>query len=294
MSAVGTLFNLLGMIPLRGGYILSDGLAWLACDVVRYRRKVVMRNLAESFPGRDERELRGIAKGFYRFLADYFFETMRLGRMSEREIRKRITFENPGLIDSFSRRGVPVALMLGHYCNWEWVSSLPLHLKGGADPSQIYHPLENEAADEAFGRIRRRFGCTNVALRDTLRYLTSRRREGKATVTGFIADQAPGYASTHLWLDFLNHDTGVFTGPEKMMRRWHGAMIYCHITRPERGRYHCRFETIAADVAATGEFEPTRRYFRLLEEQIERRPEFWLWSHRRWKRPRPAAETAQT
>ncbi|MDE5551803.1 MAG: lysophospholipid acyltransferase family protein, partial [Muribaculaceae bacterium] len=161
-------------------------------------------------------------------------------------------------------------------------------LKGNADPSQIYHPLENAAADRAFARIRSRFGCNNVPMRDTLRYLTAKHNEGLTTITGFIADQSPLYTSTHLWLDFLNHETGVFTGPEKIMRRYAGAMVYCHIERPRRGYYHCRFELICDDVTAVPEFQPTRTYFSKLEAQIIRTPHLWLWSHRRWKRPRPS------
>ena len=265
---------------------MADMLAPVAGRIVRYRRKLIMKNLRFSFPEKSDREIRRITRDFYRWLCDYFVETMRLGRMSESEIRRRMTFGNVELIQNILDSGRPVALMLGHYANWEWISSLPLHLKPGTDASQIYHPLENAAADEAFQKIRARFGSSNVALADTLRYLVSRHKEGIPTVTGFISDQAPGYGSTHLWIDFLNRETGVFSGPEKLMRRYGGAMIYCHVERTKRGYYHCRFELIETDVVSAEVFAPTRRYFSLLERQIRQRPEHWLWSHNRWKRPR--------
>lgn len=287
---ISFLFKILGHLPLRLGYILADILAFLARDVVRYRRKVIMQNLRSSFPDKSEKELKTICRQFYAFLADYFVETIRLGGISESEIRRRMTFENTELLEQLTAQGHIVALLLGHYCNWEWLSTLPLHLHAGIYPSQIYHPLENSDADRAFARIRSRFGAVNVTMRDTIRYLTSHRDMGHTTITGFIADQSPLYSSTHLWLDFLNHDTGVYTGPEKIMRRYHGAMVYAHITRPRRGYYHCRFELICEDAAQQPEFEPTRCYFRLLEQQIRAVPHLWLWSHRRWKRPRPVPQ----
>lgn len=283
---IGAIFNILGRLPLKAGYVIADALSFIAERLVRYRRKVILDNLRTSFPDKSDREIRKICHDFYRFLADYFIETIRLGKMSADEIKRRMTFENPELIDELTRQGISVAFVLGHYCNWEWLSSLPLHLKGYAVPSQIYHPLENADADRAFARIRSRFGCRNIPMRDTLRYLAAKHSEGITTATGFIADQSPLYASTHLWLDFLNHETGVFTGPEKIMRRYRGAMVYCHVERPRRGYYHCRFELICDDVSAVPEFEPTRTYFRKLEAQIVTTPHLWLWSHRRWKRPR--------
>lgn len=288
---ISSLFSILGRLPLGAGYILADALAFLARDVVRYRRKVILSNLRSSFPDKSEREIRRIARRFYSFLADYFVETLRLGRMTEREIRKRMTFSNISLLEDLARRDMPIALMLGHYGNWEWISSLALHLPDSLIPAQIYHPLENKSFDKAFLKIRSRFGSKNVPMRDTLRHLVTAAREGRNSITGFIADQSPAYVSTHLWIDFLNHDTGVYTGPEMLMRRFKGAMVYCHIERPKRGYYHCRFELISDDEASAPENEPTRTYFRKLEEQIRAVPHLWLWSHRRWKRPRPAAQS---
>lgn len=279
------LFDMTGRIPLRVGYAIADFLAWLAGDVVRYRRKVVMQNLRSSFPERSGRELKSTARKFYHYLADYFVETMRLGHMGEREIRERMTFENIGLVNGLIESGKPVALMLGHYGNWEWITSVALHLSPQAAPSQIYHPLENKEADAAFLKIRDRFGSKSVPMADAWRNLAAERGSGKTSICGFIADQAP-HTNILLWLDFLNHDTGVYTGPERIARKLGGAMVYCHITRPERGRYSCRFEMISEDVAAEPVFGPTRRYFALLEEDIRAVPHLWLWSHRRWKRPR--------
>lgn len=268
-------------------YVFSDFLAWLAGDVVKYRRKVVTGNLRSSFPEKSEGEIKAITRGFYRFLADYFVETVKLLSIPADEMRKRIVFENAGEIEQLLKEGKNVSVFLGHYCNWEWISSLPLHIDKGCIAAQIYHPLENKIMDRVFLRLRGRFGAHSIPMASTLRTLLEWRREGKTSVVGYIADQAPGYDGIHLFLDFLHHhDTPVFTGAERISRMFGAAAYYCHVERPKRGYYSCRFVKLADDASKLKTFELTSRYFSMLEAQIEEKPEFWLWSHRRWKRGR--------
>ena len=284
---VYTLLKCVSLLPLWALYIFSDFLAWLAGDVVRYRRRVVTENLRSSFPDRSEAEIRSISRGFYRFLADYFVETVKLISISEEEMRRRLVFENAGEIESLLKEGKSVSVFLGHYCNWEWISSLPLHLDKECIAAQIYHPLENRTMDRVFLRLRSRFGAHSIPMASTLRTLLEWRREGKPSVVGYIADQAPGYDGIHLFIDFLHHhDTPVFTGAERISRMLGAPAYYCHVERPKRGHYSCRFVKIADDASKLDTFELTRRYFRMLETQIETKPDYWLWSHRRWKRGR--------
>lgn len=141
----------------RISYFFSDILAWLACDVVRYRRGVVRENLRTSFPEKSDKELRRIEKGFYRFLGDYFVETLRLGAMTEKNMRKRLRVEGIEEVNDAVARGQSVSIYLGHYCNWEWVSSLPLHIDPKARCAQIYHPLNNRFFDRIFFKLRTPF-----------------------------------------------------------------------------------------------------------------------------------------
>ncbi|MDE6217942.1 MAG: lysophospholipid acyltransferase family protein [Muribaculaceae bacterium] len=281
-----SMMRTLALLPLRVLYLLAEVLAFLAHDVVCYRRRVVAENLSSSFPEKGEAEIASLSKGFYRWLADYFVETAKLSGMSREEILRRMTFEGIGEINDEFAAGRSVILYLGHYCNWEWISSLPLHFPKDVESCQIYHALENEGADKAFLKLRGRFGSRNVRMEDTFRVLYTLHREGKRSVTGFIADQAPGIDNIHLWIDFLNHDTPVFTGGERMARKLHASAFYCDVSRPRRGYYHCRMIKLADDSSSLEEFDLTRRYFAHLEETIRRQPEFWLWSHRRWKRTR--------
>ena len=282
---LSSIFTLVGSLPLRVLYCVSDVVAFLAGDVVGYRRRVIRQNLSSCFPEKDVKELRRIERRFYRFLGDYFVETLRLGRMSREEIIRRMRFEGTEEVDRCLSQGKNVTLYLGHYCNWEWMSSIPLHIKADAYCGQIYHPLENEAADKAFLKIRGHFGATSIKMSETLPTLMRWRREGKPSIIGYIADQVPNFDGMHYFADFLNHkETAAFTGPERLSRMLDSTVFYCDMTRPRRGEYVCRYVRMTDHPGELPQFELTQRYYDLLAETIRRNPPYWLWSHRRWKR----------
>lgn len=278
-----TLFRTVALLPFRALYLLADIIAWLAHSVVRYRRKVVRHNLASSFPEMDKRTLRRTERDFYRFLADYFVETIKLSRISDAEMSRRMRFRNMESVNAALDRGQCVSLFLGHYCNWEWVSSMPLHLTRKAHACQIYHRLRDAASDRAFLRLRSRFGATCVPMDESLTTLMRDYRAGRPNITGYIADQAPKYASLHHFVPFLHHDTAVLTGTERLSRMVHARVFYCHMTRPRRGYYVCTFEEMTPDAATMPKFALTDLYWQMLERDIIAHPPYWLWSHRRWK-----------
>lgn len=283
---LNSLFKALGSLPLPVLYAFSDFVAFLAGGVIGYRKKVIRKNLADSFPDKDTKELRNIEKGFYRFLGDYFVETMKLGRMSKKDITRRMRFEGMDEVVEALKEGKNVSLLLGHLGNWEWVSTIPIHLPEGIPGGQIYHPLENEGADKAFLNIRNRFGAVSIKMKDTLPTVVGWRRKNIPSMIGYIADQAPIFEGIHLFLDFLNHDTPVLTGHERISKMLHATVVYGHMSRPKRGEYVCKFVKITDDAATLPEFEMTRIYFGMLEKNILESPELWLWSHNRWKRTR--------
>lgn len=282
MTKILYLFSLL---PFRVLYVLSDILSFVAYHIVGYRRRVVHENLTSSFPEKSEKEIRRIERGFYRFLGDYFVETLKLFSISEKEMKKRMRFEGMELIDEAVAEGRSVTVYLGHLGNWEWVSSLPQSVAPGTTCAQIYHPLENKSFDEMMGRIRTRFGAVNIPMAEAMKRLIGWKKEGVPSVTGFIADQAPGM-NIHLFLDFLNHETGVYTGPERIAKFMDSRVLYAHISRPRRGFYVMRAVKITDTPKKEDIFEISRRYFALLEQNIREYPSLWLWSHRRWKRTR--------
>lgn len=278
----------LSLIPLRVGYLLGDLLIFpILFHVVRYRRKMVRKNLKDSFPEKSSEELATIERSYFHFLCDYFVETIHQISMSREEMLKRVKFSGLGMIDSSVAEGHSVAVYLGHYCNWEWMASYPMSL--GADNNaeclQIYHPLENKKSDEFFLRIREKFGSKCIKMADTLRYLAKAEQQDKRTLTGFIADQVPIWESIHHWMPFLNHeDTPVITGVEKIAKRLKMDIYYLDCDRPKRGYYTAVLKRIAQMPYDIADFEVTEEYIRMMETTIRRRPELWLWSHNRWKR----------
>lgn len=278
------LWFIISLLPLWVFYRLSDGLYYLVYHVVRYRRRVVYANLRSSFPEKSEAEIERIAKDFYSFFCDYIVETLKFFSMGEKNIRKRMKFEGLGQVKEDFANGRSVSVYLGHYCNWEWISSLGLHLDEQC--GQIYHPLENATLDRLFLYMRGRFKAQSIKMDDTFLTILKWKKEGRKNIVGYIADQVPGYNNIHYWADFLHHDTPVFTGAERISKIMDTAVYYIDVERPHRGYYVARFIKIADSLNEHPVFFATEQYFRLLEKNIQRAPQYWLWSHKRWKRTR--------
>ncbi|MBP5380205.1 MAG: lysophospholipid acyltransferase family protein [Bacteroidaceae bacterium] len=291
LAKVGTnillgLVWLLSHLPLRVLYSISTGFYYLVYYIVRYRRKLVSRQLADSFPEKSESERKQIAKRFYRFFCDYIVETLKLATMSHEEMQRRVEFVGiEEMQEVLKREGKQFGFFyLGHYCNWEWLASFPMWLNPVWQGAQIYHPLYNKQMDDFFINLRQQFGGICIPMKQTLRQILTARKEEKQLIIGFIADQAPKWEAMHHWTSFLNHQTSFFIGTEKIARQVDAALYYIHVTRPRRGYYRAEFELISMHPAELAEFEATDRYAALLEQQIKEHPELWLWTHHRWKR----------
>ena len=284
------LFNVLkgflylwALLPMRILYFLSDMLYILVYYIVGYRKKVVRQNISRSFPAKNVEERRRIEKNFYRHFCDYFVETVKLMHISDEEMLKRMRFTNAEQMNAILQDGKDVFLMLGHYGNWEWVPSITRWLKGDILFAQIYRPLSNKAADRFFLKLRSRFGSVGIPKNETLRDIIRYRREGKQMMTGFIADQTPSKNNLHYWTQFLNQDTPCLTGAEKIARKIDANVIYLDVRLVKRGYYEASFVPISLDSAHAPENEITECYMRMMEKTIERAPQYWLWSHKRWK-----------
>jgi KDO2-lipid IV(A) lauroyltransferase len=274
----------LSLLPLRVLYVLSDFEFLVVYYLLGYRRQIVRSNLTSSFPEKSVEEIKRIERRYYRWFCDYFFESIKLLSISEKELRRRFTINNSEEVEAHFQQGQSVGAMLGHYCNWEWLSCVGIELPKERIVGLIYKPLRAKPIDYVFHRLRSHMGGVPVPKNDILRYLVKYKRAGVMTIFGYIADQGPRYDNIHLWLPFLNHDTGVFTGAERIMRKMQNAVFYVEMSRPRRGYYTCTYHLMTSEPQALPEYELTRRFFQLLEEQIRRQPEFYLWSHNRWKR----------
>ena len=277
---------LFSLLPLRIHYIISDFLFWLLYKVIGYRRRVVWKNLSASFPEKSEAELKEIERGFYHFLCDYFVETIKMMTISKKEIKRRIVYKGIKDLDEVIESGQSIALYLGHYCNWEWVTSMPLWVTPKVQCGQIYHPLENKYFDKLPLRSRERLSSLCISMQDTLREVVRYKREGQPIMIGYISDQAPNWVNIHHWVDFLNQDTPVFTGTERIVKKMNHAVFYVDMRRIKRGYYEAEFKLMTRAPKELEDFKLTDMYFDMLEKSIRRAPEFWLWSHNRWKRTR--------
>jgi KDO2-lipid IV(A) lauroyltransferase len=246
----------------------------------------VRQNLLNSFPEKDLKEVIKIEKDFYSFFCDYVIETIKLFSMSEKDIKKRITFGGFEELKKQMGEDKSCIVYLGHCCNWEWISSVPLHVDKKIRCGQIYHPLENKIFDELFLKVRGKFGAANISMNHTIRQIAEWRKEGRQFMIGFIADQTPNWNSIRYWIDFLHQDTPVFLGPERIARQTESVVFYADVKRLKRGYYHCEFALLSAAPQELPENALTDRYFQLLEKTIRENPPYWLWSHNRWKRQR--------
>lgn len=276
----------LSLLPLRVLYVLSDLLYVLVSRIVRYRHRVIWNNLKVSFPEKTDQEIRRIEHDFYHYFCDYLVETIKMMTISERQLRQRMTFTGMEELNRVLDSGQSCAVYLGHVGNWEWITSLPFWVSSDVQCAQIYHPLENAASDKLFLKVRERLGARCIAMNDTLREVVRYRREGRTICVGYISDQKPHWVNIHHWVDFLNHDTPVLTGTERIARSTGHAVFYADVTRKRRGYYNCDMQLITTDPKSTNEWELTDRYFSALEQTIRRNPAIWLWSHDRWKRTR--------
>lgn len=281
---VTIIWYLLSLLPLSVLYVLSDIIYFFVYHVFRYRRPLVRKNLTDSFPEKSLKEIITIEKGFYSFLGDYLVESIKLMTISRKQLCRRMVFRGTELVDSIVKEGQSCACYLGHYCNWEWITSLPLAVTPEAQCGQIYHPLENKDFDRLFLKLRERIGAVCIPMAETLRRIIEYKQQGKQVVIGYISDQVPFWNNIHYWTNFLNHDTPVLTGTERIARSANHAVFYMDVCRVRRGYYECKFKLITREPKKYKDFEITERYFRELEKTIQRDPRFWLWSHNRWKR----------
>ena len=274
---------LLSCLPFGVLYILSDFLYYVVYYVIRYRRKVVRKNLTESFPEKSEQEILCIEKEFYHSFVDIILESCKLASISKNEMKRRMTFKNVDYVNTVLRNGKSIALYLGHYANWEWCSSIPLHLDKNVIGAQIYHKLSNKNMDRLMLDIRERMGAVCVDMHKTARYVTEISAEKKISMIGFIADQSPRKKDSRYFLHFLNHNTPVLTGTEKIVKHYGLEAFFLSVKRVKRGYYEAEFIQLHDNPKSLPDFKLTDIYYQMLEKCIIENPELYLWTHKRFR-----------
>ncbi|HSV89365.1 MAG TPA: lysophospholipid acyltransferase family protein [Bacteroidales bacterium] len=280
----------LSALPFRVLYFLSDVLFVLMWVVVPYRKRETLDNLKKAFPGNSPSENQKIAREFYKHLADIIMEAVAVLTVSKRSIARRIMLdpESKILLERYYLEKKSAIMTLGHYGNWEWMGA-GINL---AHPGQLvaaYKRLHIDVFDELLFRARMRFYNMLVTSEQLFRKMAAMKSEGKPAVFALLADQWPP-PGTAYWMDFMGRDTPFFTGPEKLSKKLNMPVLFCSIRKQKRGFYQINVQTITENPQSEPDQEITRKYAMLLEEEIKKTPQHWLWSHRRWKWQRPATE----
>jgi KDO2-lipid IV(A) lauroyltransferase len=275
---------LIALLPFPVFYLFSDFVYFLLFYVTGYRKAVVYANLKNSFPEKSERELKKIQKAFYHYLCDLILETFKTLTISPAQAKKRcvVTPETEALFEKYHQEGRSVIIVMGHFGNWEW-SGNAFSLTCPQQLYVIYHPLSNPYFNKLIVDMRTRFGTKLIKMRDTYKDMV--RLKDEINATAFIADQTPAPESAY-WTTFLNQDTPVFWGTEKIAKKVNYPVIYTSVKRVRRGYYEIHSETLFEDPRSTAEGEISEAHTRKLEAEIRQQPEIWLWSHRRWKHKR--------
>jgi KDO2-lipid IV(A) lauroyltransferase len=272
---------LIAILPSFLIYLLSDFLRFLVFTVFRYRKDVVYTNLQNSFPNHSKEWIAKTAHDFYRNLFDVTLETIQIAVRSKHFYKKHLLLEGHEVFNDYQASGKPCILVCGHLANWEWAGQ-SLHASG-IQVDVLYHPLSSKWFDWFLYHIRSRHGIKPIAMQSALRDMLS--RKNIPTATTFIADQSPSPDGCH-WLTFLNQDTPVFLGTEKLAKKFNYPVVYGDIIRTKRGYYKVRFSLITDTPNDTPDFWITEEHSRRLEQSILEQPENWLWSHKRWKHKR--------
>lgn len=278
---LGILFlYLISLLPFWFLYLVSDVLFVVIYYIVHYRRQVVQQNLANAFPEKSVKEREDIERKYYRYLADLMVETVKMITVSEKQIQKRVVATNAELVHEYFAKGKSIIAVAGHYCNWE-MAALNFNFVTDKRFMIVYKPLSNATFNDFFIKIRSRFGGQPVAMKQTMRKMVEYRKE--LTVSVLVGDQTPVMHEVTYFTRFLNQPTAVFLGIEKIAKTIDAAVVFYDMKRVKRGYYTYTLIPLTENAKQTAEHEITNIHVQYLESMIRREPQYWLWSHRRWK-----------
>ncbi len=274
----------ISLLPFPVLYLLSDFTSFILFHIVGYRKKVVMDNLRNSFPEKSVKEIKQIARKFYRHFSDIIVESIKLFTISSVELRKRQFLTNPELPQRLFDEKKSLMLVTGHIGNWEWAGTVtPFFVPYRS--MVIYQKLSNRFFNKKIMNTRGRFGLDLVRTKNVKSYFETHKDELIMVVS--VSDQSPSSANRSYWTTFLNQPTAVQIGAERNARQSNMAVVYADIKKIKRGYYETTLQLLFENAGQTKVGEITEKFTRIIEEKIREKPEYWLWSHRRWKLKKP-------
>ncbi|MFD0975772.1 lysophospholipid acyltransferase family protein [Salinimicrobium gaetbulicola] len=273
---------LISVLPFRVFYMVSDVVYFIVYHIARYRRATVDENLDLVFPEKSSAEKTIIRKKFYKHMVDMFLEMIKSISISNSELKKRFEFTNLEEIEKIQEMNKSIIVACGHYASYEWMNSLQLY-DFDYKAFGIYKKIKNPHFDKLVKDIRGRYDGTLISTSKATKTITENQENGILGVYAMIADQSPKLSRTRAWANFMGMTVPVFTGTEKLSRSLDMAVVYLHVEKVKRGYYSATFKTLTTEAAKEPEFDITRKYFEELEAQINKAPEYYLWTHKRWK-----------
>jgi KDO2-lipid IV(A) lauroyltransferase len=262
-------------------YLISDGIYVLLYYVIGYRKKTVRENLALALPHLSEKERLVIEKKSFHHLCDMFLEMVKTMTISEKEINKRFQYSNLEVYLDLEKKGKSIALMCAHYASYEWVISMNNHItfKGYA----IYKRIANKHFDKLVRDIRSKFKAYLITTKETKVCIEQNNKNGILGVFGFASDQTPRRSDNLYWDSFMGIETPIHFGAEMLAKRYNMNVIYLKVKKVKRGYYEASFEVLSEDVKSVPDYKISETFMRKVEQQIYEAPEFYLWTHKRWK-----------
>nr|WP_299385367.1 lysophospholipid acyltransferase family protein [Allomuricauda sp.] len=272
---------LVSRLPFKVLYLISDAVFLLLYGIVEYRKKVVRSNLELVFPDKTPAERKKMEKAFYRHLCDMFLEMIKTMGISNAQLQKRFVFTNIEVLHKLEHKNLSVMLMFPHYASWEWVIALDKHIasKGYA----IYQKIGNKYFDKLIRDIRQKFGTTLISTKDTKEIVAKNKETGQLSMYGILSDQSPMVKKAHLWTPFMGITVPAHTGAELLCRKLDLPAVYLKVTKLKRGHYQGTFKLLSEEPRKLQEFELTRMFLKEVEASINEAPEFYFWTHKRWK-----------
>lgn len=268
-------------MPFRVLYLISDIVYVLVYYIIGYRKKIVGQNLAAALPYLSDQERKAIEKKSYHHLCDMFLEMMKTMSISEEEINKRFRFTNIEALAEMEKQGKSIAVLMAHYASYEWAISLNnfSNLTGYA----IYKRVGNVYFDKLVKDIRLKFKAQLITTRETIPTIEKNHLENRLGLYGFASDQSPQLSKTHHWGTFLGIETPIHTGAEMLAKRFDMNVIFLKVKKVKRGYYEATLETMFDNPSEVPNYQISDEFLRRVEKQIYDAPEYYLWTHKRWK-----------
>ena len=272
---------IISILPFRLMYFLSDGFYILLYYIIGYRKKVVTNNLKLAFPEKTNQEISLIRKRFYHHLCDMMFEAIKSITISEAEMQKRYVFTNVEEIHKLEKENRSIVLFMGHYASWEWIFILQTHVnhKGYA----VYKRLSNKYFDALVKRIRAKYNSHLITTKETFSILIKAKKNNELTLNGFVFDQSPKLNKAVYWQEFMGIEVPVHVGAEILAKRLDMVTLFLKVKKVKRGHYEATFLDINRNTKDYADFELTDLALKRVEEQINEAPEYYFWTHKRWK-----------